>query len=88
MTNGAHGQQHQLSKKQRAQASAVSNSHAAATETAVHQGASAHVLEDVLCDNVLCLVLSWLDVRELLCTVLLVCKRWHVASNCTDVWRR
>jgi hypothetical protein len=41
-----------------------------------------------LCNHTLTQVLSWLGVPDLSGSAALVCKRWHAASGCKEVWRR
>jgi hypothetical protein len=41
-----------------------------------------------LCDHTLTQVLSWLGVLDLAGAAGLVCKEWHRASICKEVWRR
>lgn len=48
---------------------------------------SASALDEALCDNVLCSVLSWLEPRTLRASAS-VCKRWTQAADCSEVWRR
>lgn len=44
--------------------------------------------EAVLCDATLTQVLSWLGFPDLASCATLVCKQWHQASECKEVWRR
>ncbi|GBF93338.1 hypothetical protein Rsub_06376 [Raphidocelis subcapitata] len=49
--------------------------------------ASPHSPDGVLCDGTLTAVLSWLGVPDLAGGAALVCRRWHQASACKEVWR-
>lgn len=55
-----------------------------------HSGCANHMQHQdaPLCDLTLTQVLSWLGVPDLAGSAGIVCKQWHRASECKEVWRR